>query len=272
MAQVGFWVSIARSCWVSGPFQQQNKGREHRSPLSGKCNNRFAFFNLRIDDIKRPHPLRHRNKCHLVQLLPLNPPDAAAAANTWADDEQQKLSIIKAARQSQYLTPYQVYLQALLCPALTIVAAFPPLCASCWHSAPTGAAPAAQGVDDSDSPYQNVSQQRSALGLTHLVLSPHQTMALGSATQVLISSWHIQTQVSHSKKCSLVRVLSWAGSVNPLFQLGCVLLLSSEYLIRIWSMRTPCRLSEKSHKYIAQVVITGTRQYETCNFLFKKKN
>lgn len=120
MAQVGFWMSIARSCWVSGPFQQQNKGREHRSPLSGKCNNRFAFLNLRIDDIKRPHPLRHRNKCHLVQLLPLNPPDAAAAANTWADDEQQKLSIIKAARQSQYLTPYQVHVQALLCPALTI--------------------------------------------------------------------------------------------------------------------------------------------------------
>lgn len=153
-----------------------------------------------------------------------------------------------------------------------LVAAFALLCASCWHSAPTGAAPAAQGVDDSDSRYQNVSQQRSALGLTHLVLSPHQTMALGSATQVLISSWHIQTQVSHSKKCSLVRVLSWAGSVNPLFQLGCVLLCSSEYLIRIWSMRTPCRLSENSHnKYIAQVVITGTRQYETCNFLFKKK-
>lgn len=47
------------------------------------------------------------------------------------------------------------------------------------------AAPAAQGVDDSDSRYQDMSQQQS---LTHLVLSPHQITELGSATETLISS------------------------------------------------------------------------------------
>lgn len=51
-----------------------------------------------------------------------------------------------------------------------------------------GAVPAAQGVDDSDSHYQDMSQQQSVLGLTHPVLSPHQTTKLGSATETLISS------------------------------------------------------------------------------------
>lgn len=50
------------------------------------------------------------------------------------------------------------------------------------------AVPAAQGVDDSDSRYQDMSQQQSVLGLTHLVFSSHQTTKLGSATETLISS------------------------------------------------------------------------------------